>query len=274
MSTTTQDQACIRARHAVWTTCRCTRCIVDVRRIKKVQEHGRYRRVPSTAAWDVIDRLRTAGWTSSAIASATGIPESTVTHAVRRGRDGWAWGPRHSAAIINHGTPTTGQVGAYGSRRRLQALAALGWTLDALTARTGLGFTTLAAIRSGVTTRVGVTLANQVAAVFDELHMVPGPSIRSRQHAASQGWVSALAWDDIDDPAEVPNIGGRLDGRSSSLIDDLEHLLDTAGPWTWQGITSRLGVTKSGIEQACGPGRGNRRDLLERIQRQDRGVAA
>lgn len=267
-------QACIRAPHAVWTTCTCSRCAVDRRRMAKLQRHGRYRRVPSSAAWDVLDRLRAAEWSCAAIATATGIPRATVTQALRKGRDGWSWGPRHSHAIVTHGIPTHGQIGAHGTRRRLQALAAIGWTLQALADRSGIRFSTLASIRKGVTTRVGVPLAHTIAEMYEQLCMTPGGSLPARRHAAGQGWPAPLAWDDIDDPGASPDTGGPVDHRTSSLVEDLEYLLDTDGPWTWVAITARLGVTKSAIEHACGPKRGQRRDLLERIHRADRGIAA
>lgn len=266
MVTSAPAPVCIRAPYAVWTTCRCPECIQSMLKVNKLQRHGRYHRVPSSAAWDVIEKLRKAGWSNLAIGTAAGIPPATVSSALRRGRD-WRWGPHHAAAIVNHGRPTAGQVGTYAARRRLHALAAVGWTLDELAARSGVRFSTLAAIRAGSTTRVGVALAVKVAALFDELGMVPGPSQAARDHAVAAGWVSALAWDDIDDPAERPKLGRRRAGRpGGTSVSELEHLMEGQA-WTWSGLTARLGVSKSAIEHLCE--RNDRLDLLRRIQRYD-----
>lgn len=254
---------CTRAPHATWTKCRCEDCTPYMQRMAKLQRHGYYRRVSSAAAWEVLDRLRAADWSGRAIGTAAGIPTDTVNQALSHGPT-WRWGAHHAAAIVNHGRPTAGQIGAYGASRRLRALAALGWTLDALAARCGVGFSTLAAVRAGTTTRVGVPLAHRIEAVYDELCMVPGPSVPARRHAARAGWAPPLAWDDIDDPDAVPDLGGEEDGRLGVRMEDLEHLVLTDGPWTWQRITARLGVTRSAIQHACA--RNGRRDLLDRIQ--------
>lgn len=237
-----------------------------MQRMAKLARHGYYRRVSPADAWAVLDRLRAAGWSCTAIASATGIPTSTISKALKRGQ-AWQWGAHHAAAIVNHGDPTEGQIGTTGSTRRLRALAALGWTLDALADHTGVGFTTLAAVRAGTTTRLGVALAATIDRAYAELSMIPGGSAPARAYAAGQGWVPPLAWDDIDDPGERPKLGRRGPGHPhGTTVEDLEHLLHGQA-WTWAGLTDRLGVTKSAIEHLCA--RHDRRDLLRRIQLQD-----
>ena len=144
---------CIRQPASTWTTCRCEACGPAMLRMAKLARHGYYRRVSSDEAWDVVDRLRAAGWSSTAIGSATGIPAATVRSGLKRGR-GYRWGAHHAAAIVHYGTPTAGQVGTIPFTRRLQALAAIGWTLQDLADHSGVGVTTLAAVRGG-TTQIG-----------------------------------------------------------------------------------------------------------------------
>lgn len=112
---------------------------------------------------------------------------------------------------------------AEGTRRRLRALIALGWPSDALAGRLGLE-TRQGVLLMGVSGRVSVRNARRVDALYAELSMTPGPSRKSREVAARQGWPPPLAWDDIDDPDEVPLIGSRKPGA----VDDLavEFFLD------------------------------------------------
>jgi hypothetical protein len=106
-------------------------------------------------------------------------------------------------------------IDATGSRRRLQALACLGWPVSSLTARSGLGFATLQRIRSGHQALIERGTAAKVTAVYDELWLTPAPeetrgqvfsAAKARLHAARQRpeWVSGAAWDDIDAPACKP----------------------------------------------------------------------
>lgn len=82
--------------------------------------------------------------------------------------------------------------------RRLQALAALGWSLPTLAAR--LGWSASVARHRAYATRPSVQLgaARQVADLYEQLSGTPGPSARIRAAAARRGWQPPLAWDDID----------------------------------------------------------------------------
>lgn len=97
-------------------------------------------------------------------------------------------------------------VDATGTRRRLQALAALGWSARAIGERFGRSE---GIVYRWMTTsrRVTRSTAVMVDAWFCELAMTK-PSLgtvhdrysvgRARAHAARRGWVPPLAWDDID----------------------------------------------------------------------------
>ncbi|MGW8430912.1 hypothetical protein ACWGJ9_07280 [Curtobacterium citreum] len=97
-------------------------------------------------------------------------------------------------------------VPARGARRRLQALMYQGWTQPALAARLGVSKKRVSFI---ATATPGVTKSTheRIAALFDELWDKRPPqntehdrtqSLRTRHHAIAAGWVSPLAWDDID----------------------------------------------------------------------------
>lgn len=93
-----------------------------------------------------------------------------------------------------------------GTARRLQALVALGWTNRELAARLEMGEANLTtAVHAHRHPTAG--FARKVAALFDELQLTPGPSVRARLRAQRNGWASPLAWDEdtIDDPAAAPD---------------------------------------------------------------------
>lgn len=120
---------------------------------------------------------------------------------------------------LNGGRPL--QVPAIGTTRRLQALAAVGWTQKELGARLGVTGARVGHLMNGMFPTVFPETAAAVAAVFDELCMVvptdPAPTRprefrvheRTRRRARARGWVSALAWDDIDNDAS-PSTSGPL----------------------------------------------------------------
>lgn len=108
--------------------------------------------------------------------------------------------------------PDAARIDSTGTRRRVQALATLGWSRSVIGGRIGMRSDHFrkALGRERVTAR----LARKVAAVYDELwdqdplkHGVPKASVeRTRTEAIRAGWASALAWDEdtIDDPRAVP----------------------------------------------------------------------
>lgn len=92
-----------------------------------------------------------------------------------------------------------------GVRRRLQALAVMGWPSDVLAERLGLdpaNLTQLRLNRSSVSGRVRAA----IIALYDELADVQGPSASAAKRAKAKGWQPPIAWDDdaIDDPSSSP----------------------------------------------------------------------
>lgn len=101
---------------------------------------------------------------------------------------------------------TSTLVDATGTKRRIQALIAMGWTLQEVSTDAG-GYTKnwchLILNQETVTS----TTAAKIAAVYERLSMtVPtGPyRQRTRSRAARNGWLPPLAWDDIDTDEAPP----------------------------------------------------------------------
>ena len=126
------------------------------------------------------------------------------------------------------GAETTGLVDGTGTRRRLQALVAIGWPQKTLAERLGMLPGNLSKVIYGDAVRVATRDA--VRALYDELSLtVPGPSrgaTIARNLAAARDWPAPLAWDDdvLDDPAASPH----SDDVDEDLVDELaiEHVLD------------------------------------------------
>ena len=91
-----------------------------------------------------------------------------------------------------------------GTRRRVQALVTTGWRLEDIGARLGVSLYAISElIRRD---RIHVNSARNVAAIYDELVGMAGPSHKSAARALTRGWAPPEAWtaDTIDDPAAQP----------------------------------------------------------------------
>ncbi len=111
--------------------------------------------------------------------------------------------------------PDTARIPATGSRRRLQALAVLGWSIPRLASHTSLSQRTLRTALTGKSLSAATAL--QIAALYEQLRGRRPPArdddegeaaIAEARRAREAGWRPPLAWDDIDtdpdDPATEP----------------------------------------------------------------------
>jgi hypothetical protein len=97
------------------------------------------------------------------------------------------------------------RVDATGTRRRLQALMASGWNIELLATELGRRPHTLH--RTMTSASVTARTVHDVASLYQRLCDATPPRATSEQraaadaaqaHAAAQGWLPPLAWDDID----------------------------------------------------------------------------
>lgn len=104
-------------------------------------------------------------------------------------------------------------IDATGTKRRLRALMALGWTGPQIDAALGRARTFTANLLCG-SPRVNRVTADLVATVYERMSMrlpddEPTPNrqliTRTRNQARRKGWAPPLAWDDIDNPDEEPS---------------------------------------------------------------------
>ena len=150
---------------------------------------------------------------------------------------------------------------ATGTHRRVQALAAAGWSQSKIGQRLGMSPANFATMMR----RQQVTAATAAAAraVYDELWKQPPPetghrekiaAARARNHARAAGWAPPLAWDDdvIDLPDGKPAEGWQ---RSSRTTRAAAELAEDAAELAAQGYTpehsaGRLGVSRAALDKA------------------------
>lgn len=141
--------------------------------------------------------------------------------------------------------PTRVKLPAIGTQRRIKALAAGGHSLGFIGTELGVSQQAVACwLRHK---HVSANTAAMVAALFDRLQLVPGPSIRARNHAQRKGWHVAMAWDEdtIDDPSALPNLGDRIHVTAKERIAELQEL----GVTDHTAIAERLGIKAASVER-------------------------
>jgi lambda repressor-like predicted transcriptional regulator len=157
-----------------------------------------------------VQQLRTAGLSLQRLSVLSGVGYGTLSALVygdpptRRVRSRTE---RRVLAVQadTAGLPAGRRVPATGTRRRLQALAAAGWSLPVLALRVSKTPRNLR--RTLTTPTVTAATARAVAALYDELRQLDPPgrtpreragAERARSQARQHGWLPPRAWDDID----------------------------------------------------------------------------
>lgn len=176
-----------------------------------------------------------------------------------------------------------------GSRRRLQALVANGWSMSKLAGKLGFLPSNFMSVIHDGPGALTVSTVKAVQVLYDQLwdaapprdthrdkiaysrarRYAANPEARSIRYSLEPAWAGPLAWDDdtIDDPDAEPNLGDLVKavGRARTVdVETIEWLLDQE-PFTVEQMATRLGVVRSTVEHFCA--RHDRRDLLARMAR-------
>lgn len=145
-----------------------------------------------------------------------------------------------------HGTlPDSRPIDATGTRRRLQALAAIGYSAPMLATYLDVSKQLVHQLTT-TRTRVNRATAARIAALYGPLSALPpqfNPAIPAARRvcidrvvttAREHGWLPPIVWDevDIDDPAAVPDTTGVLrPGRhAGTTADDVLELVVDGAP--------------------------------------------
>lgn len=123
-------------------------------------------------------------------------------------------------------------VDGTGTRRRVRALVAIGWTMQEIDTALGMkrGYSSKLSNETGPVLR---NTAVAVEAMYSTRSMTPKVgwlAERQRRIAASKGWAPPLAYDDIDDPNEQPT-GFQRDPRNSDEVDPVVVQRFFEGEW-------------------------------------------
>lgn len=249
--------------------CHCTPCTraatANRRHARYLRETGRGTRTTPDRAATHIRRLRAAGLLDAQIQTAADNLAPDAFYAILRGaRQIHRNTEARILAIPVPVTPATSRSCAplpgIGTRRRLQALIANGWTAGALARH--LGKTKqhihylMQPTASGI---VRQHVANEIRNLYQKLAtrrpeddgVTPRYAAQARALAARNGWHGPLAWDDIDNPDAVPDTGDtpapdRL--RIDEVAEDAAWL--AAAGYSSDQIAARLGISRTYVNKA------------------------
>ncbi|MFJ7999031.1 hypothetical protein ACIQ7D_18050 [Streptomyces sp. NPDC096310] len=197
-------------RHNQWAPCRCEDCRTAMRRAEKLRalhrQRGRNGFQNRTAVTNHLRTLLDHGWSGQQVATAAHISRKTVWNILNSDLPT----VRHDTAqAILSLTPTErpdGMVPAIGAKRRVHALAAMGWPIAWTATQIDMSYTGLRDVSAGRTKSIQRTYYTAICNLYRTHAMRPGPSEAARRIASTKGWATAVAWDEeaIDNPAATP----------------------------------------------------------------------
>lgn len=274
--------------------CRCDVCKAGNRERERARNrarlYGRSRLTDAEPARVHVRELMAAGMGIKRIATVAGISPGRISDLLygRGGTD-----PRPPRKQINKEFEAKllavtvdlapgATVDDLGSIRRLKALVAMGWSQHRLAELLDMESTNLGRIIHGDRFEIRLSTARRIAEIFDARWDKTPPATtrferagvtRAKEYAKAHGWVTAAAWDDIDDPTEKPKADLEDESiapqsrASLEKIDRLELLIldgygDDDATYIRAGWASRL----SGWAVLRRMGR---EDLIERLHRND-----
>jgi plasmid maintenance system antidote protein VapI len=209
---------------------------------RKLLRMGRAGYVPAAPVRAHLESLRTLGWTWEQIAEQAGT-STWVPHKVGTGYTRRVLMDRAQALLSVPLVPRDSHRGVdpTGTRRRVQALAWMGWPCREVAARAGTTQPSLSTLIQS-RRRISYRLALRVVHVYDELSSTPGPSHIAASKARAAGFAPPAAWDEetIDDPAALPDFG--VDARTTSADRASEARFLLSCGLSISEVAQRLGV--------------------------------
>lgn len=245
----TRTNPCIARKPGVigykHTRCRCPTCTAGSadysRRRRRLMAYGQWNHLTDAGpAVTHLAALRAANVPWRQIAQLVNVPTSTIrTLADRHTTRGRCRCRKDLAEAILNLNPETLRIRSdalidpTGTRRRIQALVAIGWSQAEQARRVNRQASTYGTFLTVEQVTAGT--ARTVADLFDRLAGTPAPpgysATRARATAQRKGWVPPQAWDDdtIDNPDAEPDLGAATD----PLPDPVAVERATTGGLTW-----------------------------------------
>ncbi len=210
--------------------CRCADCTAAntaaSRTATRKRLYGRWHPyVDATPVRDHVAALRAAGIGVERIAQLAGLSVSHIRQLAEQDRNGspatHRVRPSTATRVLRVGINSaswapSSRVDATGTRRRLQALIAIGWPPELLADQLGRRPNSLHRSMNGES--VTARTAHEVATLYQKLWNTTPPRMTSEQcaaadaartKAAAHGWLPPLAWDDIDTDPTPPALTAR-----------------------------------------------------------------
>lgn len=191
--------------------CRCAACVrgsrnANIRRAQRRSALGS-NLVDAAVLLEHINKLKAAGLTQCAIARQAGVSASTVSYVVL-GRTQAVHRPKAERILAVQPTAVDplSDRSALGATRRIRALYAIGHGQTSIAANSPLALATVSEIANGRYRQISPRIDDQVRAAYRQLAQTPGRSHKAKWRAAQEGWPGPLAWDDIDNPTEQPDV--------------------------------------------------------------------
>lgn len=213
--------------------CRCGPCKEAKSRYNKRQSllmaTGRALTVDAAPVAAHIDALFAAGAGWTQLAAVTACSQATLSNIRRRRMPRIRRSTAVKILAVQPGDarPPSRGIDPTGTRRRAQALMAIGHGPLAIGIASNLDPATIHDVVSGTYPHVTPRVANSIAKAYRKLALTAGTNTRARNRAAANSWPGPLAWgDDIDDPAAVPDTGDQVKKLSDAAVRaaDILHL--------------------------------------------------
>lgn len=221
--------------------------------MKKRIALGNRKRVPAPLVRAHLDRLRALGMTIPSIAEQSGLAFSTVRNIAEGRRVQTTHATAAAIAKLVPAEQTPDRVPAWRVERRLQALHALGWTIVQIAQHAGWQDRNVNALmypRWRQRESVSLATFQTFDEVYRDLCMKMPPrsagSLVAVRRSAERCWPNPLAWDDIDDPAEVPRDWRYTEPTRLELVADM---LEQGANVT--EVCRRLGITRDALWTWC-----------------------
>ena len=240
------NPACYKRHH-----CRCDHCLHAESVRSKHARHAKATGNPSlrdtTPIREHLATLTASGMGRAEISRRAGVARSVLIR-ITRGDVRTVRQATATAILAVRPTPhahhQTGRVDATGTRRRLWALMAIGWTQNQLAHQLNTTPSQIARLRHHPTCTAATR--TRVAELYNQLWNQPRPDTpdhsasRARNLARANGYPPPLGWDDdtIDDPNAKPQGIGSDHHFHGEAALETAHLLGTDSA---QGIARRLG---------------------------------
>ncbi|MDG9701716.1 hypothetical protein [Streptomyces sp. DH37] len=213
--------------------CPCKPCRAAKARYSKrrrvLNATGRNLRIPAQPVAAHVRVLFDSGMGWPGIARAAGCSTSTL-HRLLAGQETIQRSAANRILAVRPKPAPGRYIDATGTRRRLQALMAIGHTLTAIAADAGTESTTLNDIVNGHQSSVRGITRDRIAATYRRISQTPGSYTPNRRRAAAQGWPDPTWWEDyghIDDPAFDPaavETSAASSRRDPLVADEIRHL--------------------------------------------------